>query len=60
MKFQIKGVRISEGQLYLPFRIDPVTGGPSKHQESPLDHMTPEEIELEAEKLGTLFNQLQE
>ncbi len=40
--------------------IDPVTGGPSKPVESPLDHMTPEEIELEAEKLGTLFNQLQE
>ena len=43
------------------YSIDPVTGGPSsKPEDSPLDHMTPEEIELEAEKLGTLFEQLQQ
>lgn len=40
-------------------RIDPVTGGLSKGAEpSPLDHMTEEEKEIEAEKLAVLLDQL--
>ena len=39
--------------------IDPVTGGPSKEGVgSPLDHMTEEEKEAEAEKLHELLEKL--
>lgn len=39
--------------------IDPVTGGPSKQNTSALDQMTPEEMEIEAEKLEILFRKLE-
>jgi hypothetical protein len=40
--------------------LDPVTGGPTKLKpESLLDHMSPEEIEAEADKLEKLFERLE-
>ncbi len=41
-------------------RLDPVTAGPGDVEDgpSPLDHMTDEEKEIEAEKLAELFDKL--
>ncbi len=41
-------------------RLDPVTAGPGDIEDSPspLDHMTEEEKEIEAEKLAELFDKL--
>ena len=45
--------------LYLLYSIDPVTGGPAPPPEpSPLDTMTDEAKEAEAERLMGLINQL--
>ncbi len=45
---------------YLLYRLDPVTAGPSADADpSPLDHMTDEEKEREADKLADLFDRLE-
>ena len=49
----------SDTEDYLESSVDPVTGGPVKHVgPNPLDSMTEEEKEAEAEKLVNLFDQL--
>ena len=51
-------VEVQEELHCVSFRLDPVTGGLSKDGPSPLDGMTEEEKEQEAEKLHSLMQKL--